>query len=67
MVDACSSHLNQHLLQMECTLAKQMLQQKEMETVNDVLKELFPLKTELFLYRLESTVVLTLHCTNMIS
>ena len=30
---------------MECTLAKHTLQGKEMLTTNDVLKELFPLKT----------------------
>ena len=45
MVESYSSHLNQHLLQMECTLAKQTLQGKEMETINDVLKEIIPLKT----------------------
>ena len=39
-----SSLLNQGLLQIECTLAKHTLQGKEIETINDVLKELFPLK-----------------------
>ena len=45
VVESYSYLLNQDLLQMECTLAKQTLHGKEMETINDVLKELFPLKT----------------------
>ena len=45
LVNLYSSPLNQDLLQIECTLAKHTLQGKEIDTINDVLKELFPLKT----------------------
>ena len=45
VIESYSCHLNQHLLQMECILAKQTLQGKDLETINGVLKEIFPLKT----------------------
>ena len=45
VVESYGCHLNQYLLQMECILAKQTLQGKDLETINDVLKEIFPLKT----------------------
>ena len=45
VVKSYSCHLNQHLLQIECTLAKRTLHGKELETINDVLKEIFPLRT----------------------
>ena len=50
MDESYSCHLNQHLLQMKYTLAKLTLQGKDLETINDVLKELFPLKTAFLIW-----------------
>ena len=72
VVESYSCFLDQNLLQMECTLAKQTLQGKELETINDVLKDLLPLKAAFpnlvkLLQIVLTTVVSTASCERSFS